>query len=499
MLVRLGMLSLLICWMVGCAHSSVKDCEDREMVRDLCAAPIPCPRQVPVMVPPEEPPLEGEHPLAFYVQAALMRNPEVLAAERHAAAKAEVVPQVTALPDPVVAATIWPSSNQALQTAAGRITNTMAVSQAFPWCGKLRLRGEAATLDAKIALTQLAESQLKVMEEVKLAFYNTYLAKRSLSILDDSEKLLYERFIEPARSRKGRTARLDVQRAEVELGKLNAQRIELRQQLKQAQADLAKTLSTFPESNLDVPDELDFPAVPEQLEQLYHAALISRPELQGRLNAVSRDERLVELARLSYFPDVSVGFVWYDLTTNHALSRTANGENGLGISVGVNLPIWYSKLRAGVREAEDHAAESARLYQASRDEVFRRIQRLTVEARAREQELELYRQQLLPVASEALDTASEGYKTDTVNPVRVIDNWLQLMSLRLRTAQLQASLGQTLAKLERVVGEQLTPMQGAAGQTGSGSTLGQIAPTLRCDEHLPLPQRLKEAPPGKND
>jgi hypothetical protein len=116
-----------------------------------------------------------------------------------------------------------------------------------------------------------------------------------------------------------------------------------------------------------------------------------------------------------------------------------------------------------------------------------------VEARAQEQELALYREQLLPGAVKAVEIASEGYKTDTVNPVRVIDNWLQLMSLRLRRAQLQASLGLTLARLERVVGEQLTPMPEDPGETGSGASSGQNAPTLRRDEELPLPQRLKTA------
>ena len=512
MSLRLGILSLLIFSMASCVHSSVKDGAYLETVQALRAAPLSFPPQVPVTVPPEEPPLEGEHPIGFYVEAALKRNPEILAAERRAAAKAEVVPQVTALPDPVAAGVIWPSSNQTLQTAAGRVVNNMAVTQLFPWCGKLRLRGEAATLDTKIALTQLAETQLQVIEEVKLAYYNIYLFKRSLRILDESQELLHKSFIDRARSGKPRTTRLDRQRADVELRKLEAQRIEITQQLKQAQADLAKILSTFPEADLEVPNEPDLPGVPEQLEQLYQAALISRPELQGRLEAVSRDERLVELARLNYYPDVAVGFVWYDLSTNNVVAKTANGENGLGIALGVNIPIWYGKLRAGVREAQNRTAESARLYQVSRDETLRQIRRLTVEARAQEQELQLFREQLVPEAVKAADLASAGYRNETVNPVRAIDNWLQLVTFRLRLAQLQASLGQTLARLERVVGEQLTPMQGAAGNAGCplrgrtspeqprpGSASEQVPPALRRGDDLPLPQRMEDAPPARND
>ncbi|HTU22946.1 MAG TPA: TolC family protein, partial [Gemmataceae bacterium] len=453
-----------------------------------------------------EPQLEGEHPLGFYVQAALKRNPEVLAAERHAAAQAAVVPQVTSLPDPMLTDVGWPSSNQTIQTAAGRVTNIMLLTQQLPWCGKLRLRGEAANLTTKIALTQLAESQLKVVEAVKLAYYNIYVNQRSLRIIDDSDRLLRADFIEPAKAGAGakRTTRLDLLRSQVELDKLQNQRIELTEQLKQAQADLAKALSTSPEADLKVADAPDLPAVPEQLDRLYQAAMISRPELQGRLQAVSRDERLVELARLNYFPDVTVGFTWYDLTTDHALSKTANGENSLGLAVGINLPIWERKLRAGVREAQNRTAESARLYQASRDEMLRLIRRLTVQARAQEEQLQLFNNALLPAAERALSRASERYKVGSVNPVRVIDNWIQLKDFRLKRAGLVASLGQTLASLERVVGEQLTRLKESSAspdtfppgcdairQPRPEPAPRQDAPAMDREEILPAPRRTK--------
>jgi hypothetical protein len=57
---------------------------------------------VPEVPVAEAPVPEGEHPLDFYVRAALTCNPEIQAAERHVAAQSEAVPQVTSLPDPVL-------------------------------------------------------------------------------------------------------------------------------------------------------------------------------------------------------------------------------------------------------------------------------------------------------------------------------------------------------------------------------------------------------------
>src|SRR5262245_51667798 len=124
MSLRLGMLSLLLEFMLGCAHPPVKDPAYQETLHTLCTAPVACRPQIPATVS-VEPQLEGEHAIDFYVQAALQRNPAILAAERHVAAQAEVVPQVTSLPDPRLDDIVWPSANQTIQTAAGRVMNTL--------------------------------------------------------------------------------------------------------------------------------------------------------------------------------------------------------------------------------------------------------------------------------------------------------------------------------------------------------------------------------------
>lgn len=76
--------------------------------------------------------VEGAHPLDYYVQLALQRNPEILAMESRVAAQTDVVPQVTALPDPVLSNTVWPGAANSPQTASGRMPNNLMVTQQFP-------------------------------------------------------------------------------------------------------------------------------------------------------------------------------------------------------------------------------------------------------------------------------------------------------------------------------------------------------------------------------
>jgi outer membrane protein TolC len=120
---------------------------------------------------------------------------------------------------------------------------------------------------------------------------------------------------------------------------------------------------------------------------------------------------------------------------------------------------WQSKLRAGVREAQSRTLENQRLYEAARDEMFRVIRQLTVQALAQKEQKELLRKEIVPKARQALSLAVEGYRASNVDPVRVVDNWLQLTNVRLEQARLETSIDKTMASKERIVGKQLTPLR----------------------------------------
>ena len=403
--------------------------------------------------------MDGSHTLDYYVQVALKRNPEILAMESRVAGQAEVVPQVTALPDPVLSNTVWPGAPNSPQTASGRMSNNLMVAQQFPWFGKLRLRGEVADLETRIALTQLAETHLKITEAVKASYYEIHFNQEALRITNENERLLrdYIKFAE-VRYTAGQTSQQDVLRSQVELNKLQDQLIQLNQQLRMSQADLAKLLSISPEADLKAVKDKDAPPVPDQVDRLYEAAIAARPELQGRLDAIRRDERMVELAKLQYYPDITVGVNWGAITTNDALAKTATGNDNVGLIVAMNLPVWHNKLSAGVRQNQNRTVESAKLYDAARDETFRQIKRYTIQAHSLEQQISLFRKDIIPRADQTLNVSAADYRTGKVVMLQLIDNWTQLLRFQIQLARLEAALAQTIASLERVVGTELTPL-----------------------------------------
>lgn len=408
------------------------------------------------------PGIQGAHPVAFYVQLAMQQNPEIRARERRVAAQEEVVPQVTTLPDPVLSNTVWPITSHSPQTASGRMPNSLTLAQKFPWFGKLELRGEIASLDAQIALTQLAETQLKVIEDVKTLYHEIYFNQQAISITKENKDFL-EVFIRlaDAKSRTGKASQQDVLRAQVELRRLQDLLVRLGRQLNVSQADLARVLSIPPKSDLLAQDEPPRTTVPEELDRLYEVALRVRPELQGRMQAILKAQQTVELAKLDYYPDVTIGVNWSLITTEQSISPVRNGNDNIGLLFSINLPIWKQKLDAGVREARNREAESASLYQVARDDTFRFIRRLTVQARALEEQIKLYREAkvgIIPKAEQALRVSFADYRVDKIDALQVLDNYTQLLNFRIQLVRLESSLGQVLASLERAVGARLTEL-----------------------------------------
>lgn len=452
---------------VGCATPPQTEVEYAEAAQHVMQASLSMEADAPATLP-VEPELEGTHDVDFYVRVALERNPEILTAQRDVAAQAEVIPQATALNDPMLSNTFMPITNNSVQTAAGRGVNTLSLSQRFPWFGKLRVRGEVAEQETKIALARLAEAQLKVIERVKLSYFELYFTQQAIKITEEDATLLRNllRFAD-ARYRAGKTSQQDVLRAQVELEKLRDRLITLRRRLRQAQADLAKDLHASPDSDLKAEASITAEPAPEQIEQLYEAAVRCRPELQQHLHAIIRSQRIRELARLQYYPDVTLGVGWQAITDNNAISPVANGNDNLMFGVGINIPIWRDRLRAGVSEAEHRTVAAARRYDSERDDTFRQIKRLVVQADALERQVELFRKSIVPKSVQTLRISAADYRVGKVDFQQIVDNWSDLLRYQTELFRLEAMLGQTLASLERVIGCQLVTLVDGPAASGA--------------------------------
>ena len=409
----------------------------------------------PAPTPPE---LLGPRPVDVFIRRALCENRMVQAARYNVLAMKARIPQVTALDDPVAANTIYPIVAVGPQySLMGYNPYNLMLSQQFPWFGTLRLRGEAAEQDVKVALAELAAAQLDAVANVKRTYYDLHYSERAEAILLDNRKLASD-FVTIARSRYagGNSTQQDVLRAEVAVADLDRELIRIRQGIAEARSDLAQQLHVSPEAELRTLPEISTEAVPQEVDRLYRLAAAARPELKGRLAAIARDAKAVELARKRFYPNYTLGLSYMDMEkTNAQTPKTAGGFPNVGLFVGFNLPVYQSKYRAGVCEAQARAVADAKLYDAERDSANREVKNLLTQARAGQDVLGLFRGSILPRARQALEAAASDYKNGNVDYVTLITAWREVLQVQLQIAQVEAELRKSLASLERAVGAQI--------------------------------------------
>jgi outer membrane protein TolC len=332
----------------------------------------------------------------------------------------------------------------------------LMLAQQFPWAGTLRLRGEAAEEDVKVALAELCAAQLDSVAAVKRAYYDLYFNEQAERILSENRKLASD-FVEIAKIRvQTGGSQQDYLRAEVVVNDIDRELVRFRQGLATARADLAQQLHVSPESDLRTLPDVPTAKVPIEIDRLYRLAVAARPELKGRLAAIARDEKAVELARKRYYPNVTLGLSYMDMEeTNATVGRRAGGFPNVGLFVGFNLPVYRQKLEAGVCEAEARAVADARLYDAERDATYREVKDLMTQAKAQREIIELFRASILPKSEQALRLATTDYQAGNVDYVTLITAWREVLQIQLQVAQVEAELGKALASLERSVGVQL--------------------------------------------
>jgi outer membrane protein TolC len=420
------------------------------------------PTQVPAgtEVAPAAPDLAGPQPLEALIRHALEENRTVRAAQFNVLALKHRIPQVTALDDPIVSNTIFPIPSVAPQYfLMGYMPYAALLAQQFPWCGTLKLRGQAAEDDVKVALFELAAAQLDVVANVKRAYHDLHFNERALALLREN-RALAERFLQIARVRAGvaTASQIDVLRAEVAVADIDRELENTRQAINAAQVELARLLNVSPETRLQTLPDLAVGSVPEQTERLTQLVVASRPELQGRLAAIARDEKAIELACKRYYPNPTVGIVYQDMEKTNAQSpRTASGMPNVGFFVGFNLPIYHKKLAAGLREAQARAAADSQLWEAERDQAHRDIKDLFVQAKVQQNVLALLHRTNLPAAKRVLELTASDYAAANagVDFLTLFSALRDRLQVELQIAQIEAELGKTLASLERAVGVQL--------------------------------------------
>jgi outer membrane protein, heavy metal efflux system len=380
----------------------------------------------------------------------LEKNPEAQSALHSINALQRRVPQVKALPDPMVSVG-WAGNLAPFSVMHGDNSSYrgVTVSEQFPYPGKLRLRGEIASKEAEAAQADYEAVRRRVTAEVRAAYFDYFYFDRAIQTTERNKELLEKLSkIAEERYRVGKAMQADVLRSQVEISLLIEKLTVLEQQRETAQARLNVFMVRSPESPLPPAAEVEPATIRYSLDELYALAADNDTTVLLNKTMVERGHLAVALARREYRPDVGVSYMYQE--------RSALPDMN-GVTFSVSIPVFYkNKQRQGVAEAGEDLISAEKMRDNRLNEVKFELKQQYLSAKASERLLTLYAKGVVPQSSLALESSMASYQVGNVDFISLFANFSTLLNYEIDYYRQLADYQTALARIEVLTGSDVT-------------------------------------------
>lgn len=347
---------------------------------------------------------------------------------------------VAALEDPEVFASI-----DHLPFMGGGADVSLAIEQRFPLSGIRGDRRRAAEAGARRELAVVDRAGLEVELQAASAFWMLAELRERAKLLED-QRALADQMVAAATARFSMSAGMqaDILRAQLEVDRLAGERRAIAADVRATEAMLNTGLARVPDAPIPEVDTAVDDTEPPMAATIASTALTKRPELRAERAEVARSEVEVSVMQSMYAPMAMV-------RTGPSYTMAEGG--GWMVMVGVSIPLWRDKLRAGVNEAKamvDMASADLDAMQGMiRGEATAARERV---AAARERYLAL-RDNIVPRARQAIAANLTAYGANQAPLVSVIEAAQALWDAQRDLAMARTELGLAWARLHRTTGE----------------------------------------------
>jgi len=405
----------------------------------------------------------GESPLRPLVEEVLDRNPELARLEAAARAVDQRAPQAGAMPDPVASLTLF---LQTPETRVGPQQGGVMLAQKLPWFGKLDLQEQAALYQSASAWARVNARRLGLTTKTRSLYHElAYLAAFERVVNEDRQTLSHFEELARARYAAGVGLEQSVVKLQAEITRDTTRLLDIATR-KTVLTAAINALRDRPEGTSLVVDEIpDYGPLQLSTERLLPEALSNRPEMAANAAEIERQKASVELARKRYSPDVTIGLNYIlvghrDDPAGLANPPDDNGKDILGVTGGVNLPIWRKSLKAGVAEATELQLAAEAGQRDTVAQIRRQLDDLTSRIPLTWDRLDLFERVLIVQAEQSLRSAEAGYAAGTLGALDLLDAERVLLEVRIATERTRADYATAVAELEGAAGRPVSSLTG---------------------------------------
>jgi cobalt-zinc-cadmium efflux system outer membrane protein len=386
----------------------------------------------------QEPGLPTPLTLTDVIRVAGERRDEIEAARARTRAGEARPAIVSALDDPMIS----PSLDH-LPFMLGGADVSVTLEQQIPLSGIRGSRRAGALADIDRLRAEANRATLDVGIQAANAFLMLQERRRTQALL--AEQIGFARDVVTAanaRYSSGTAPQSDVLRAEVDVARLAALSRALVSEVRGAEAMLNASLALDPDQPVPPLASVAFVATLPTWAAI-KIALTSRPELAAGRAEIARAEADVQVMRDMFRPMATI-------RTGPAYTM-AEGRGWMAM-VGISLPIWRDKLRAGVAEAQAMRAMSEADLRAMTRMIEGDAAAAVNQLQAARDRQDALTTDVLPRARMAIDPAVAGYSAGQLPLVSVIEAVQVLWRVQSDLIAADTELGLAWARLGRAIG-----------------------------------------------
>ncbi len=391
--------------------------------------------------------LKNEFSLKNLEAIAFDRNPGLKAAKAKWKAVIERYPQVTALDDPEIGIDTW---NIPTDFNLSETRNTIFwISQKFPFPGKLKIKGDIVSQEVKVAKTRFEIATRELFTKLKVSYHELLYMDKAIDIIRKNKNLAeHLSKISATEYSTNATTLNDVLKAQSQLAQLDNDLILLIELRLNEVAHINTLLDLPPAQSIGKPRNVPFVPFNLELNQLYQMVREYQQELHINGFEIEKSRHKILLAEKKYYPDFRTSFKWFD-------NNNIGLDQGLGVFVGINVPIWFDKNRARVSEAENNLQALKYEKKDLENRAFADINRIYFKIQNSSRLVRLYKESLIPQALQSLEIAETWYKQNKGSFTGLLEARSTWLNFQLAYQRGLADYFQHIARMQKLIGVNL--------------------------------------------
>ncbi len=350
--------------------------------------------------------------------------------------------QASLLPNPQLQASASNFGNNKFKGYDGTAI-TLGLSQLIELGGKRSARSKAAQLDQQLAIRRYENKRLTLLAQTAEAFIRLLAAQKNVELQQDLLKLSKNvAHIADVQVRVGNVSPLQATKARISL---SSAQIALRQAERQLQ-NSRKQLAVFwgnpsPHFSQATGQLEQIKALPELTKLLKQ--LDNNPDLKQGLTEINKRRASIEVEKSKAIPDVTL-----NVSGNNYVNRD---DYNINAGFSIDLPV-FDRNQGNIQSATHGLTQANAQYSAILARIQTELENNYQALSTAWQEIKTLKDDVIPNAEQAFQSAQKGYQVGEFNFLTVLDAQRTLFRVKSQYLKALTDYHQSTIRIEKLLG-----------------------------------------------